>query len=187
MINTIIFDFFGVFRTDPYKAWLLANNFDRKGAFAEASLLSDAGKITGDEFYRKISEAAGHLVTPEEFDASAKLDDDMVAFARHLKKTYRTCLLSNAPSDFVRGLLNDHGLSDIFDTIFISSETGFLKPSSEAFEDVLSTMNIKSYEAAFIDDNTMNVEGAEECGIKSIVFTSVDQLKKELNDLSIRC
>ena len=183
MITTIIFDFFDVFRTDSYKAWLAANNFERTGAFAEASAQADAGKITGNEFYHQISQAAGRLVTPEEVDASASVNMDMVAFARHLKTTYKTCLLSNAPSDFIRKILDDYNLEDIFDMIFISGETGLVKPNPEAFEGVLQAMGISAAQAVFIDDNSHNTEAATKLGIQSIVFTSVPQLKAALNDL----
>ena len=89
MIKAIIFDFFGVFRTDTYEAWLLKNGYERVGVFAETSMLLDQGKIDSDEFYRRISVAAGRIVTPEEVDDMATLDTEMVAFVRTLKHTYR--------------------------------------------------------------------------------------------------
>lgn len=180
MIKAIIFDFFDVFRTDSYKAWLLQNNFERTGIFSEASILSDLGKINSDEFYRQISEGAGRTVTPEEVDSSAVLNRDMVNLARQLKQNYQTSLLSNAPGDFVRKLLNDYKISDIFDDILISGETGLIKPNADSFQNTLDVMGIKANETIFIDDNPYNVESAEKLGIRSIVFTSVGQLKKEL-------
>ena len=185
MIKLIIFDFFDVFRTDAYKTWLKTNNFTRTDGFAEASNLSDAGKITGEEFFERISVYAGHKVTPQEMDATATLDIEMVAFARRLKMTYRTSLLSNAPSDFIKRLVKEHGLKDIFNEVFISSETSFLKPHRDAFENVLRTMNVESSESIFIDDNLDNVISARECGIEAIQFSSVIQLKNDLVKLGV--
>jgi len=186
MINAIIFDFFDVFRTDSYKAWLAANNFERTGVFAEAAILSDQGKISGDEFYRQISEAANRVVTPEEVDVSAKLNTEMVSFARQLKKIYRTSLLSNAPGDFVRKLFDEYEINDIFDDVFISGETGYIKPYAEAFQNALKVMGVQANETLFIDDNQLYVDSAEELGIRSIVFTSVDQLKDDLRRMDIK-
>lgn len=185
MIKLIIFDFFDVFRTDAYKAWLKTNSFKREGGFAEVSNLSDAGKITGEQFFERISKLAGREVTPCEMDATAILDTAMTAFARELHKTYRTSLLSNAPSDFVRGLLKQYVIEDIFDYIFISGETGLLKPHPDAFEDVLRVMNVKAAEAIFIDDSVDNVIGARKSGIEAIQFFSVEKLKADLIKLGV--
>jgi len=186
MIKAIIFDFFDVFRTDSYKAWLLKNNLERTGVYAEASILSDQGKIDGDEFYRQISEATGRIVTPEEVDDTATLNKDMVNFGRQLKQTYQTSLLSNAPGDFVRRLLEEYGINDIFDDILISGETGLIKPHADSFQNALTVMHVKADEAIFIDDNAFNVESARKLGIQSIVFTSVEQLKKDLQLIEIK-
>ncbi len=186
MIKAIIFDFFDVFRTDSYKAWLENNNFERVGLFAEASSLSDQGKINGEEFYRRISKAAGRQITPEELDSNAVLNTEMVSLARLLREHYKTCLLSNAPSDFVRRLLDEHSINDIFDNVFISGETGLIKPSADSFEYALKAMNVQPSETIFIDDNIMNTKSAKKLGIHSFVFTSVDQLKVDLRKISIK-
>jgi HAD superfamily hydrolase (TIGR01509 family) len=186
MITAIIFDFFDVFRTDSYKAWLLKNNLQRTGVYAEASMLSDQGKINSDEFYRQISEATGRAVTPEEVDDTAVLNTDMVNLARRLKIHYQTSLLSNAPGDFVRNLLDEYNINDIFDDILISGETGLIKPHADSFQNALKVMNVTASETLFIDDNVYNVQSADELGICSIVFTSVDQLKKDLVLIEIK-
>lgn len=45
-------------------------------------------------------------------------------------------------------------------------------------------MGIKANEVLFIDDNQINVESAEKLGIKSLLFTTVDQLKTDIKRLS---
>ena len=185
MIKAIIFDFFGVFRTDTYQAWLLKNGYERVGVFAEASMLLDQGKIDSDEFYRQISIAIGRSVTPEEVDDTAILNTEMVTFVRELKRTYRTSLLSNAPSDYIRKLLDEHELNDIFDDIFISGENGYIKPYPEAFQNALKTMGVDAMNVLFVDDNETNVEGAAKQGITSLVFTNVEQFKHDLTSMGI--
>ncbi|MFY9227752.1 MAG: HAD family phosphatase [Candidatus Microsaccharimonas sp.] len=186
MITAIIFDFFGVFRTDTYNAWLLKNNLERTGVYAEASILSDQGKISSDEFYRRISEATGRIVTPMEVNETAVLNADMVKFARQLKRNYQTSLLSNAPDNLVRQLLDEYDINDIFDDVFISGEIGLIKPHADSFQHALKVMNVPANQALFIDDNALNVQSAIELGIQSVVFTSVDQLKKDLESMEIK-
>ena len=185
VIRSIIFDFFDVFRTDSYKAWLAKNNFERTGAFAEASNLSDAGKIDNKEFLRLISEAAGWTVTHEEIDTNAVVNHEMVDFARTLKVMYATSLLSNAPSEFLRAQLHLHKLDDLFDEVFVSAEMGVIKPSAEAFQYVLKAIGAAPGETLFIDDNPHNVEAAKALGIVGIQFTSVTQLKADLDAAGI--
>lgn len=185
MIKAIVFDFFDVFRSDSYKAWLKKNSFERTGAFAEASILSDQGKINGDEFYRRISAEAGWTVTPEELDATAELNQQMVDFARGLRTQYQTCLLSNAPGNFVRRLLAEYDIADIFDDILISGETGLIKPDAESFQNALSIMGIEADEVLFVDDNEVNIKSAQRLGIQSFLFTTVDQLKADLSAANI--
>jgi len=185
MTKVILFDFFGVFRTDSYKAWLARNNFEYRGGFALASELSDAGRLSDDGFYAIISKEAGRIVTQTEMSEGAAVDFEMVDFARQLKQNYQIALLSNAPSDFVHQILKDNGLNDIFDDIFISAETGFLKPHPEAFDHALTMMNTNKDQVVFIDDNKSNTDSAELLGIKSVHFTSVNQLRAALVGLGV--
>ena len=130
-----------------------------------------------------ISEAAGRTITQAEMNDGAVVDTEMVNLARQLRQRYRTGLLSNAPSDFVRKILDDNQLNDIFDHIFISSETGYLKPRQEAFEHVLQTMEADRAKILFIDDNRQNIDAASALGIQSVTFKNVEQLKNDLRSI----
>jgi len=185
MIKAIIFDFFGVFRTDSYKAWLIRNGYERVGLFAEASILADQGKIDSNEFYRRVSVAVGRPVTFEEVDGIATLDTEMVAFVRKLKHNYQIGLLSNAPKDFIRTLLDDYELNDVFDDIFISAENGYLKPHPDAFQNALRIMKVDANNVLFVDDTAANVESAVQQGITSLAFTNIEQLKQDLKLMGI--
>jgi len=185
MIKAIIFDFFGVFRTDTYKAWLIKNGYKRVGLFAEASILADQGKVDSAEFYRRVSVAAGRPVTLEEVDGMATLDTEMVTFVRQLKRTYQIGLLSNAPKDFIRTLLDDYELNDVFDDIFISAENEYLKPHPDAFQNALRIMKVDAKSVLFVDDTESNVESAAQQGITSLLFTDIEQLKYDLTSMGV--
>lgn len=186
MIKAIIFDFFDVFRTDSYKAWLQANNIPHEGAYFDVNRQMDLGTITTEQFLERLSELQGRTVTHEELDATATVNDEVVAIAQDLKSKYRIALLSNAPSDFIRNLLQVHDLEQHFHEIVISSEVGMVKPSAEIFEHTLAKLGVSAAEAIFIDDNPGHVAAAEKVGIKGIQFHSAGQLKDELGKLGIQ-
>ena len=186
MIKAIIFDFFDVFRTDAYKAWLQRNNIPHEGDYFEASRQMDLGKLTPETFLERLSELRGRPVTLGELEASASLDEAVVEIARSLKPDYRIALLSNAPSAFIRGLLSEHDLERHFHKIVISSEVGMVKPSAEIFVHTLRELGVRPSEAIFIDDNPGHVAAAERVGITAIQFISAEQLKTELAKAGIK-
>jgi len=115
----------------------------------------------------------------------ATLDTEMVAFVRTLKHTYRIGLLSNAPKDYIRSLLDGHELNDIFNDIFISAENGYIKPYPEAFQNALTIMKVDAKNVLFVDDMEANVESAIQQGIQSLVFTNVEQFKSDLTSAGV--
>jgi len=186
MIKAIIFDFFDVFRTDAYKAWLKTNDIPHEGSYLAASHEQDMGTITTAEFLQRLSQLSGRDITREELDAGAKVDLQVVEIAKALKKRYRTALLSNAPSAFIRELLAEHKLTRHFDEIIISSEVGMVKPSAEIFEHTLAKLGVTASEAIFIDDNEHHVQAAKKLGIQGIQFVSASQLQESLAELGVK-
>ncbi|MEP7205202.1 MAG: HAD family phosphatase [Candidatus Saccharibacteria bacterium] len=185
MIKAIIFDFFGVFRTDSYNGWLIRNNRSRVGDFFDASYQVDMGKMTRDEFLLKIGQLVGRTVTAEELDEGVSIDQAVVKLADGLSYDYRLGLISNAPSKLIRQLLADNNLNRLFDKIVISSEVGMVKPHPDIFEHTLLELGIAADEALFIDDNIENVEQAHKLGITSLQFISADQLGRDLAAIGI--
>lgn len=181
MVKAVIFDFFDVIRTDAYKAWLTANNIPREGPYFDASYQQDVGNITIEQFLQRLSKLQGRSVTREELDASATVDYDVVKIIKVLRKRYKLALLSNSPSELIRGILAEHNLMQYFDKIIISSEVGMVKPSPEIFTHTLEQLGLDAAEVLFIDDNAKHTKAAEALGIKSIEFQSAEQLARELS------
>jgi HAD superfamily hydrolase (TIGR01509 family) len=185
MTRAIIFDFFDVIRTDPFKAWLKQHNFELSGPFLEASQQQDQGEITVDQFLARLSQLSGEPVTREGLEAGATVDMAVVDIIKALQGRYRLALLSNSPSALIRELLQQHDLTRYFDEIIVSSEVGLIKPSREIFELTLRRLNLPAAETIFIDDNPLHVEGARKVGIHGLRFTSAAQLKRDLAGLGI--
>ena len=78
--------------------------------------------------------------------------------------------MSNAVSGFLRRILENNDLYQLFDKVFISSEMKIAKPNKEFFEYVLKETGVNPQDAVFVDDNPNNINGAKDCGIEGILF-----------------
>jgi HAD superfamily hydrolase (TIGR01509 family) len=188
MYKALIFDFFNVIHADPLLKWMNMHGLTRAGKVAEASRQLDLGNIDVKEFIHRLSEVTGQ--TPAEVDAELKtavwLDTDLVAYIDRLRKSYAIALVSNAGSDYIRGLLQNHDLERLFHHVVVSSEVGYAKPDPEIFYHILTLLDVQASEAIFVDDNPHNTDVAEGLGICSIVYQNLAQLQADLAHFGIK-
>ncbi|HEX5455841.1 MAG TPA: HAD family phosphatase [Candidatus Saccharimonadales bacterium] len=187
MIKAIIFDFFGVIQADPYERWLNRHGLKREGPYAEAADIMDRGRITRPEFYERLSEISGQSLDKiqSDFSEGIALDGSLVEFIKTLSSRYKIGLLSNSRSDYLRPILAENGITDLFNTAVISSEAGFIKPDPAIFRLSLENMAVQPYEAVFVDDKIYNTEAAEALGIYSVLYRDLASLKEDLHGLGI--
>ncbi len=100
---------------------------------------------------------------------------ERITLLRQLRKKYNIYLLSNTNHihlQFARQkVLLDADIDDLdaeFDQAFYSHIVHHRKPNKEIFEIVCDQANIQPSESLFIDDNQINLTGAEEIGIQTI-------------------
>ncbi len=90
----------------------------------------------------------------ETMNRNCELFEDTISFLEFLRsKNVQIGLLTNGPSDGQRTKLETLGISDYFDEIFISGETGYDKPNSNAFTNALSKMQVSPGDSMMIGDN----------------------------------
>ena len=65
-----------------------------------------------------------------------------------------------------------------FKRIFLSYELHLEKPEIEIYQTVVDTAQINPEETLFIDDNLINLKGAEQIGIKTLLSTNGDWVDK---------
>ena len=110
----------------------------------------------------------------------------MEELVRELKeKGYRIYLLSNAS-------LRQHEYwprvpgSEYFDGTVVSADLHLVKPQPEIYLYTLCRFGLKAEECVFIDDATLNVEGAVSCGLSGIVYHGdTEELRTELRSLGV--
>ena len=189
MYKVIIFDFFDVVHSDPFKRWLNQHSLERDGKLQELSDRNDYGELKDDELFIEMAEISRQSVEEIKaiFDDTSMIDQAMVDLIKELGSKYQIGLLSNCSSEYLRTILHKHSLSPLFDEIVISAEIKMIKPTPEIFNFILGQMKIKPSEALFVDDNPQNVAAAESLGIKSLQHIHLDtpKLRQQLADLGI--
>jgi putative hydrolase of the HAD superfamily len=103
----------------------------------------------------------------------------LVKFATHAG--VRLALLSNAPEPLATAI--DHGgWSPSFDRRFYSCRLGLAKPDPAAYEAVLADLGATPQSVLFIDDRAENTLAATALGLRTVRFTSAEELPGQLDD-----
>jgi 2-haloacid dehalogenase len=113
--------------------------------------------------------------------------DESVRIFRKIKelKNYKTYALTNWQAGLFDIALVRYDFLHWFDGRVVSGEEKTRKPFPAFYNTLLSRYQINAANALFIDDNLRNVQAAEKLGIRSIHFTSPQQLETELKQLAI--
>jgi putative hydrolase of the HAD superfamily len=182
--KAVVFDFFGVICSDVAPLWFKGHTSGEDSAALKETYVApaDKGDISEKELFSELSELSSE--SPDdirgEWVMTARIHPDMQHLLQELKGKRKLGLLTNATGPFVTSILEQHGLTDLFDAIVISSEIHHAKPEPEAFRAILDTLGVEPEEAIMIDDSLTNIEGAERIGMKGILFRSYEQLQQEL-------
>jgi len=148
------------------------------------------GRLTNSAFWEDVVrrlglDPAAAVEFRREFWAGDRLDDEMVAFIRHLhEEGFCTALLSNAPAE-LRPLVEGSDMADVFDHLVISGCEGLMKPDPAIFELALARLGVRAEEAVFVDDFRVNVAAARQVGLHALRFRGLAPLRKQLRGLGI--
>ena len=182
----ILFDCFGVFSSAVILPWFL-DKFGEKGREIDAHYcyLADRGIITLYEYAKAICDEYSYNVDEvlEEWLNEGIIKTEFIDYIYELKdKGYVVCLASNASKGLVEEVFKRNDVpNDLFDHLFISCYMKEAKPDKEFYEMILHSFDQKFDEVYMIDDRDVNLVRAKELGIKTIVFTSLNELKKVFN------
>jgi epoxide hydrolase-like predicted phosphatase len=95
---------------------------------------------------------------------------------------YRTALLSNNVAEYWDFVLDTLDVDQLFEETFNSAHVGHRKPERAIYEHALEAMGVSADRSLFLDDNTVNVEGAIGVGMRAIEVNSSDhQMFDELH------
>lgn len=99
---------------------------------------------------------------------------------------FKTAVLSNTIGIYRAvqertGITNQGG----FDPILFSWEVGMNKPNPAIFELAVERLHAKPEEIVFIDDKLGHLEGAEQVGLRTILFSDTDEVISQLQKLKV--
>ncbi len=120
-----------------------------------------------DSFNHVMKDAIG--VNHEMYDLVLKLKEKDISIA----------LLSNIDDRLAR-IIREFNLYTPFQPCLLSCEIGMEKPDPKIYEFLLQKMELPSTKIIFVDDRAENIEAAQKLGFDAILFTSQNQLQKEL-------
>ena len=100
------------------------------------------------------------------------------------EKGYGIYLLSDYPECFEYNW-ESFELFDMFDGRAVSYELHARKRERTAFPLLLERYNLRAEECFFVDDLYLNTDAAKECGLGAHLFTTTENLRKELKELGV--
>lgn len=193
-IKAVIFDIGGVLlhnnSQEKERAWEAQAGLP-EGAifkFINRSGLGNAatrGKMSRQELWSKASEHFKiDLAQIQAFEANLVdtevFNTELADFLQTLRPKYKTALLSNAWPGMREALNSKYGLDKLVDIEIFSAEEGMLKPETMFYQVALIRLQVRGYEAVFLDDNAVNVDAASLFGIQSIQYRNNEQAIKEI-------
>lgn len=195
MIRTVIFDLNGVFIQSPLLSERFTKDFHVPNEKFLAALKVVMAKVrlpqAGDMYlyWKPFLDEWDVKLDREKFleywFREEKENEAMVMLARELKKRgINLYILSNNFSERAQYYEKTFGfLKELFEKVYYSWQTGYVKPHERCYTLVLEENNLKAEECLYFDDSSENVEKARGLGMKSFLFKNVGEVENEINNL----
>src|SRR5215469_8833887 len=199
-ITALFFDIGGVLLTNGWdrdSRELAAQTFDLDwNQFEERHELVlhafETGRLGLEEYLDKVIFYCKRDFTRQEFEdfiySQAQAMPESLEFMRRLAKVPRRYLISalnNESRDLNAYRIEKFHLRAFFDVFLSSCYLGVRKPDEAIYKLALSITQRKGEETVFVDDRALNLECAQELGMRTIQFKSVVQLGEELEKLGV--
>jgi len=199
MIPTIIFDWGHVISSEDYSySKDLIKNIENEfncnlniDIFKPLIKKLNHNQLSTKDFINKLNSTFNIKLTKEKLleliEKTVKINLKTVDLIHKLKKNnYNLIILSNNNEPTVELIRNKYKyIIDLFNKTYFSNELNLIKPDKEIFKYVIKELDIKPKEIIFIDDKEENIKSAENLGIRSILYSSTEELIKELNKLKV--
>jgi putative hydrolase of the HAD superfamily len=189
-VKAVIFDFGHVLTLPPRPEnmiWLsqqcgLSREQFMRG-WREMRLEVDRGTLPVPEFWARMAERGGRVLSPVELRAMQERDlaawtqpsPAMFAWAEELRRGgWATAILSNMPPVFLPYLEEHFAEVSLFSPTVFSGQVGMVKPEPGIYLRCLELLGLPAFETLFLDDLAVNVEAARSLGIHALEFHSAE-------------
>lgn len=188
--HVVLFDIGGVLieLNDPIEIFGVEFDeaeFHRRWLLSPAVREFERGRTTAEEFARAISAEFELSYSSAEFLKRftawpGPLFPHAVNLVRRIDPRLSCGILSNANALHWDSFGIAEAFRRRFDRVFLSFESGLLKPDREAFEQVIDSYECAPEKILYFDDNLLNVSAASELGINAVVCNSEAILSESL-------
>ena len=117
--------------------------------------------------------------SPESLDVVRRLRQNI----RGRPTRVRMATLNNESRELNEHRIRFFGLCELFDVFFSSCWLGVRKPTRQIYEHVLGMTQASPASSVFVDDREQNLAPARALGMRTILYTSADQLARSLREL----
>jgi len=199
MIKVIVFDFGNVLVGSDYTKFVnaLASSSTLPAEEITALMLNseiikhlDTDLVNFDEFYRFFQDQCGldmDIDTFQKHYLDCEVYDNVVGLVNTLKATgnYKLALLSNLSEISFENNFKRLSCADAFDVTILSYEYNYRKPHESLYEAVLEKFDCAPDEIVYLDDKKENLVPAQKLGMKTIHYTSYEELIQSLKELGV--
>lgn len=174
MIRAIIFDCFGTLIGTSYFTFRNICPPERLKELTDTRLAADYGYLTRSEYAKRI----GLIVGMSEDRVRAAIDqqhtrnEPLLAYAKLLKRTYKTALLSNVGSEVMERIFTEKEAAELFTVRVLSYQVGIVKPDPQIYLLTAKQLGVSPSECVMVDDREEFCRGAEAVGMRFVVHTS---------------
>lgn len=145
--------------------------------------------LTGAQYWSRVAADNGVTFTPQQIEGLIEADvlmwttvnEEMLAWVMALRNAgLRTAILSNMTHEIMTFLCREHGWLAHFNHLTWSCELGIAKPDPAIYLHTCEKLGVAPAEALFLDDKPENIAAARATGLHALQFTSVDQIRRDL-------
>ena len=149
----------------------------KKCLLGEISVQEHINSLKDEKDFNDIS----YILKKENLIKSYPLIKNNFEYIKDLRKRgYKLFLLTNITEDsynYINELIN---INEKFDGGIYSYQEHLIKPDYDIYNLLINRFNLNKDETIFFDDKEKNVKAANEVGIKSYVFTSINDIESNL-------
>ena len=194
-VNTLLFDLGGVLiELGPITELMAASSMNPERIWENWSHSAsvrqyESGECSDESFARNMISEFDMGISPHQFlDLFRVWPRGAIPGAADLLErlagNYRLACLSNTNNIHYETLISRDPLMRHFHSVFLSHQTGYLKPEPEAFRHVISELGVQPDEVLFFDDNRHNITTALQLGFHAVHVKSLNDVIHGLSTLS---
>lgn len=151
----------------------------------------DEGTITEKEAIRVISERNAEIKDLVElafdnwYDMLTPIENSVKLLKELKAKGYNLYYLSNFQELAYDYIIKEYEFFGLFDGGVASFAEKLMKPDKDIYEKLMERYDLKPEECLFMDDTALNIDGAENVGMKGIVFTTAEDAMDKLKEFNV--